>query len=203
MFRIAQGSDTTTQQITISLPTTPTVSDVELCQGDTALAIASVSGLARWRDTSNTVIFNGDTLILTNVNSPQVYYVENVVSNPSQFIGPVNSSIGGGNYHSSGYHGALNFTAFKSFEIVSAWVDADGAGPRTFTLANGINNDGTPPGAGIDQVTVNLVDGPQRIDLNLVVPAAGDYNIGGNNVDLFRNNGGAITRICPWFHDDQ
>ncbi|MDC0230914.1 T9SS-dependent M36 family metallopeptidase, partial [Aureispira] len=185
------GADSTTQQITITLPPSPIVSDLELCVGDTAFVIASVSGVAQWRNTANNIIHNGDTLVVPNIGLIQTYYVENVVGNPSQYIGPVNSSIGGGGYHSSAYHGALNFTATQSFEIVSAWLDADGAGPRTITLASGVNNDGNPPGTGIAQVTLNLVDGPQRVNLNLTVPAAGDYNIGGNNVDLYRNNSGA------------
>ncbi|MCH2023672.1 MAG: T9SS-dependent M36 family metallopeptidase [Saprospiraceae bacterium] len=185
------GSDSTTQQVTITLPPAPVISDVEVCAGDTAFVIASVSGTAQWRNSGNNIIHNGDTLIVPNVTTTETYYVENIVGNPSQYIGPANSSIGGGSYHASGYHGALNFTALQSFEIVSAWVDADGAGPRTLTLASGVNNNGNPPGQGIAQVTLNLVDGPQRVNLNLTVPSAGDYNIGGNNVDLYRNNSGA------------
>ena len=130
-------------------------------------------------------------MVVPNVGSAQTFYVENLVGNPSQYVGPANNNIGGGGYHASAYHGALNFTASQSFEIVSAWVDADGAGPRTITLATGSNTNGASPGAGIAQVTVNLVDGPQRVNLNLMVPAAGNYNIGGNNVDLYRNNSGA------------
>lgn len=186
------GSDSTTQQVTIALPPTPIVADVEVCAGATALIPATVTGTAQWRNTGNNVIYNGDTLTVTNVGTVQTYYVENLVGTPSQTVGPADNNIGAGGYHSSGYHGALNFTATQSFEIVSAWVDADGAGPRTITLASGTNTNGAVPGGNIvDQVTVNLVDGPQRINLNLNVPAAGDYHIGGNNVDLYRNNNGA------------
>ena len=185
------GIDSTTVQITITLPPAPLASDIEVCSGDTAFVSAIATGVAQWRDASNNVIYNGDTLTVPNVNTVQTYYVENLVGTPSQYAGPVNSNIGGGGYHSSAFHGALNFTANKSFEIVSAWVDADGAGPRTITLASGTNTNGNAPGAGIAQVTINMVDGPQRVNLNLMVPAAGNYNIGGNNVDLFRNNSGA------------
>lgn len=187
------GMDSTTQQVTIALPPTPIANDVSVCAGDTAYVPASVTGVAQWKNTANNIVYTGDTLVVPNVGSIQTYYVENAVGAPSQYAGPADGSIGAGGYHASAYHGALNFTANQNFEIVSAWVDADGAGPRTFYLASGVNNDGTPPsGAGIvDQVTVNLVDGIQRINLNLMVPAAGNYNIGGNNVDLFRNSAGA------------
>ncbi len=187
------GMDSTTQQVTIALPPSPIANDIEVCAGDTAYVPVTATGFAQWKNTANNIIYTGDTLVVPNVGSVQTYYVENVVGTPSQYVGPTTGSIGAGNYHASAYHGALNFTANQSFEIASAWVDADGAGPRTFYLASGVNNDGTAPtGAGIvDQVTVNLVDGVQRINLNLMVPAAGNYNIGGNNVDLFRNSGGA------------
>lgn len=186
------GSDSTTQQVTITLPPSPVVADVEVCAGDTAFVPATVTGTAQWKNTANNVIHNGDTLVLPNVGVVQTYYVENLVGSPSQYVGPLDNNIGGGGYHSSAYHGALNFTASQSFEIVSAWVDADGAGPRTFVLANGTNTDGTPPSGNdiVQQVTVNLVNGPQRINLNLMVPAAGNYNIGANNVDLYRNSSG-------------
>lgn len=187
------GMDSMTQQVTIALPPTPIANDVSVCAGDTAYIPVSVTGVAQWKNTANNLVYTGDTLVVPNVGSVQTYYVENAVGAPSQYVGPTNGAIGAGGYHASAYHGALNFTANQNFEIVSAWVDADGAGPRTFYLATGVNNDGTPPsGTGIvDQVTVNLVDGVQRINLNLMVPAAGDYNIGGNNVDLFRNSGGS------------
>lgn len=187
------GMDSTIQQVTITLPPTPIANDIEVCAGDTAYVPAVATGVAQWKNTTNNIVYIGDTLAVPNVGSVQTYYVENAVGAASQYVGPNSGTIGAGGYHASAFHGALNFTANQSFEIVSAWVDADGAGPRTFYLASGVNNDGTPPsGTGIvDQVTINLVDGIQRINLNLMVPAAGNYNIGGNNVDLFRNSGGA------------
>ena len=187
------GMDSTTQQVTIALPPTPVVNNIEVCAGDTAFVPATVTGVAQWKNIANNIVYIGDTLAVPNVGSTQTYYVENAVGAASQYVGPSDNTIGAGGYHASAYHGALNFTANQSFEIVSAWVDADGAGPRTFYLANGTNNDGTPPsGNGIvDQVTVNLADGVQRVNLNLMVPAAGNYNIGGNNVNLYRNSSGA------------
>ena len=187
------GQDSTTQTVTIALPNAPFANDVEVCAGDTAYIPAIASGTARWRNTANTIIYLGDTLTVPNTGAISTYYVENVVAAASVNVGPANNNIGGGGYHGSAYHGALNFTANRSLEIVSAWVDADGAGPRTFVVATGSNTNGTPPGANniVDQITVNLVDGVQRINLNLNVPAAGNYHIGANNADLFRNNTGA------------
>ncbi len=186
------GSDTTTQTISIELPPAPEIDDQEVCLGDNATLEANTTGLAQWRDANNNVIFNGPTFETPNVNSAQSYFVENLEGGPSGYIGPEDPSYAGGSYHVSGYHGALNFTAETGLEIVSVWVNAQGPGERTFTIGNGFNDDGVPPSGNniVDQVTVYLNGGPQRIYLNMTVPVAGEYNIGGNNVNLYRNNDG-------------
>lgn len=187
------GSDSTTQQVTITLPPSPIVADVQVCAGDTAYIPASATGIVQWRNIANNVIYNGDTLVVPNVGSTATYYAENMVGAPSQQVGPVNGNFAGGGYHGNTFHGALNFTANQSLEIVSVWVDADGAGPRTITLASGSNTNGNAPGAAniVQQATVNLVNGPQRVNLNFLVPASGAYNLGCNNADMYRNNAGA------------
>lgn len=187
------GQDSTTRTVTIVLPSAPLAQDVDVCVGDTAYIPAIASGEARWRNTANVIVYSGDTLTVPNTGTISTYYVENVVATASVQVGPLDNNIGAGGYHGSAYHGALNFTANRSLEVVSAWVNADGAGPRTFFIASGTNNNGAVPSAAtiVDQVTVNLVNGPQRINLNLTVPAAGNYNIGANNADLYRNQTGA------------
>lgn len=187
------GGDSITQQVTINLPPSPVTNDVLVCTGDTAFVSTTVTGVAQWRNTANSILFTGNTLVVPNVTAPQTFYVENLVGNPIQYVGPLNPSIGAGGYNASGFHGALNFTASKGFEIASAWVDASGAGPRKIYLASGFNTTGTPPTGGqiVDSITVNLVNGVQRVSLNLMVPDSGDYNIGTNSSNLYRNNSGA------------
>ena len=184
------GSNTTTQQVIIDLPDEPNVNDEFVCIGDNGELIANSTGLSVWRDNQSEIIQEGDTLQVSNVTASQTFTVENVVAAQLGNVGPATAGFGTGGYHNSTYHGALNFTAQQGFEIVSAWVDADGAGPRTISLANGINNTGDAPTQVVDQVVVDLVNGPQVVDLNIIVPQAGDYNIGGNNVGLYRNNTG-------------
>lgn len=187
------GSDSTTRQITINLPPAPIADNLQLCLGDTAYVPATGTGIIYWKDSLNRVIQVGDTLCIPNVGTKQTYYAENGVIFFPMVIGHSNSSILFPSYHSSSYYGALNLTANRSFEILSTWINANGAGPRTFYLTRGINNDGTFPNPDsiINQVTVNLVDGPQIVNLDLIVPEAGNYNIGGSNVDLYRNTSGA------------
>ncbi len=184
------GSSSTTQQVIIDLPDAPNTNDVSVCVGDDADLVASSTGTSVWRDGTNSIVHEGDILSLSNVTSQATYTVENVVAPALGFVGPSDNNFGTGGIHSSTYHGAINFTASQPLEIVSAWVFADGAGPRTFTLGAGENTDGVAPNPYVDQVTVNLVNGGQRVDLNMEVPQAGDYNLGGNSVDLYRNNSG-------------
>ena len=172
------GSSTETQIVVIDLPDAPQVSDVSVCEGDDTDLVASSTGTSIWRNNAGDVILEGDILSLSGVSTSQTYTVENLVAPALGNVGPVNNNFGTGGIHSSTYHGAINFTADQGLEIVSAYVIADGAGPRTFTLAEGENNDGTAPNPFLQQVTVDLVDGPQRVDLNFIVPDAGDYNIG-------------------------
>jgi PKD repeat protein len=186
------GNDTSSQVINISLPPAPVANDVEVCFGSSARIIATGStGQTEWLDVNNNPVATGDTLFRIFVGTPQTYYAQNVVASPSQKVPPIDNNIGTGGIHSSAFHGALNFTAQKGFIIKSAWVNAQGTGPRTFYLGAGSNNNGQLPATIVDQVTVNLVNGIQRVTLNMEVPAAGDYNIGGSNVDLYRNNAGA------------
>lgn len=43
----------------------------------------------------------------------------------------------------------------------------------------------------MDQVTINAVGGPQRVELGLELPGPGNYSLGGTSINLFRNNAGA------------
>lgn len=190
------GIDSTVQQVDIILPPVPVVADVRVCSGTDATLIAETTGQTVWRDSTQSLYFIGDTLILPSVESEQTFYVENLIVQPSEFVGPVDGSFANGGYHGSGYFGAINFTAEQGFNIVSAWVDAESDGNRTFVLGRGTNFDGQVPvgDALVQEVTVFIPAGQHRVDLNIAVPEAGDYCIGAslnNGSRLFRNNGGA------------
>lgn len=184
------GSDTMTQQITITLPPAPIAIGDEVCAGDSAMLVATGTGSIQWKSTSNTIITQGDTLWVPNVGSIQTYYAENLTGTPSQFIGAPDSSIGTGNVDNSAY-AALNFRADQALEIVSTWVYAQGPSVRTFFLASGENTTGTVPTNIVDDVTVFLQSGWQEVQLNLMVPDTGNYNLGGETLNLYANTTGA------------
>ena len=190
------GSDSTTQTVSIVLPAAPTVDELNACSGDSVLATAIGNGSIEWLDLSGNLVATGDTLNLPPLSGPASYLLRDNVTAPPAQVGPLDNSIGAGGYHGTGYHGALNFTAVQGCEILSAWVDADGPGIRSFIVGSGFNTNGaTPTGnAIVDQVTVMLVDGPQRVNLNLSVPGPGDYSLGAsltNATAVYRNSNGA------------
>lgn len=189
------GADSITQTVSIVLPAAPSINTFDACVGNTATITASASGEVVWSDINGNSLGTGDTLTLPGITGSQTVIYQNDITGPAQFIGPPDNTIGPGGYHGTGFHGALNFTAQQACTIVSAWVDAEGQGLRSFIVASGSGSGGTPTGAAIvDQVTVMLQDGPQRITLNLEVPGPGNYHIGatpGANDRLYRNSSGA------------
>lgn len=184
------GSDTMIQQITMTLPPPPITIGDEVCAGDSAILVATGTGSIQWKNTSNTILKQGDTLRVSSVSSIQTYYAENITGTPSQFIGAPDSSIGTGSIDNASY-AALNFRADQPLEIVSAWVYAQGSAFRTFFLASGENTAGAVPTNITDDVTVFLQSGWQEVQLNLVVPDTGNYNLGGETLNLYANSTGA------------
>lgn len=195
----AQGTDTLVKNayITVEKPRVTSVVAAETCPNMTAtLSATNGTGTLQWYDAANNLLTTGATFTSPPLNSTTTYFVEDVVTmTTTDYAGPIDGgTVGSGGYHGGGFTGGVNFTAQQAFDIVSVWVDADGAGNRTIYLydghiANG-NNFNNPI---ISQVTVFIPDGSSRIQLNLQVPAAGDYCLAGNQMDLFRNNNGAAT----------
>ena len=147
-----------------------------------------------WYNGANSLVHVGDTFSTPSLAATTNYQVQNIILTPSLNVGPVNgAAIGAGGYHGSAFYGVINFTAHKDFDLISVWVDADGAGARTFILWDGTiaSGNGVPANTVLQQITVNLVDGGQRVLLNFQVPSSGNYSIGGNNMNLYRNNGSA------------
>lgn len=183
----ALGQDSTTQTITVTLPPTPQVNDIEACAGSTInIPAGNSTGTARWRNDQDSIIHVGNTLTLSNISMIQNYSVEMAELDSIRKVGSTKYLFGAPN---TGYNG-INMLAARPVEIVSAIVNADAPGPATFILAksgNGSNTFGSlPPAADIiEQVTLNLVAGVQRVNLNFALPKAGYYQLGVDGPDLY------------------
>jgi PKD repeat protein len=180
------GADTLTQTVNISLPPLPSVSNTSICSGQTATLNGTASGTIIWYDATGTTALDTTTSFVTpSLTANTDYMAENVIFFPSQYVGVDSAGAqGNGGYHNTGFTGTQNFEAFKAFTLVSAWIDAGSAGPRDIIVWDGA--DGT--GNIVDQVTINVPAGPQRLTLNLEIPGPGNYSIGNASIDLFRNN---------------
>ncbi|MEM9985315.1 MAG: M36 family metallopeptidase, partial [Bacteroidota bacterium] len=183
------GSDTSYKVVNISLPPGPAINDQEICLDNGATVLAPVdSGLFIWYDVAGNVLDTAASLSFPNLTADTMVMVQEIIEAPTQQVGPATAgNVGGGGYHNTGFTGTVNFEAFSGFTLISVWVDAGSSGSRTISLWDG------PDGSGqiIDQVTVNIPQGPGRVTLGLEIPEAGNYSVGGSSIDLYRNNSGA------------
>ena len=99
------------------------------------------------------------------------------------FGGAVDNTIGTGGYFNGNQH--LIFDATKPFKIKSAVVYAQNSNTITFELRD--NNS-----AVIDDTTINVVSGQQRLYFDFDVPIGTDFELGisASNSGLYRNNAG-------------
>ena len=181
------GSDTITQTnyITVtSLAAPTTAQNVTGCVGDpVTLTGTSTSTNLWWYDSAGNFLFDGNSYTTPPLTGNTSYQVQSVSAAAVGNVGPLNATaVGTGGYYTTTAY--LNFNATGAARIVSVWVDNQIAGNKTISIYGGTNGGG----ALIDQVTLNVPAGQQRITLNLDIPAAGTYSIGSSN--FYRNNAG-------------
>ncbi len=186
-----------TAYVVVELPEVSSVNGDMACPNvPMNLSATAPFGDLYWYDGTGAVVNVGNSFTTPGLTATTGYQVRNVVLSPEQTVGPANgTAVGTGGYHGAGgtFNGIINFTAQTGFNLISVLVDAGSVGPRTITLWDGTIPGGTVTAANtvVQQMTVNITTvGLQRIVLNFEVPAAGNYAIGGSDMDLFRNNGG-------------
>lgn len=184
------GGDTLvkTSLISITIPNPPTgVTNGSGCSSDSIVLMATGAGTIGWFDANGNFLSTGNSIKTAPSLSNTTYFARNGTVYPKSNVGPQDGSIGTGGYHGGNFTGTVNFDAQKGITIHSAWTDAGSAGPRTISLWDGYNGNGNV----LQTITVNIPAGASRIDLGFEVPGSGQYSIGLNQADLFRNNQGA------------
>gem|GEM_PF-3241011 len=176
---IGSGTITKVDYITIGSGNLPTVTDGTFCPPGTATLTATGTGNLNWYDSLGTFLFTGPTFTTPTLTQATTYFVENEDIGTVQNVGPQDNSFGGGGYH-GGSAQYLLFTTSQEIVLKSVWADADVAGNRTIELLDANSNL-------INSLTVNVPAGQGRISINWTIPV-GDYQLGGNNMNLFRNN---------------
>jgi len=182
------GSDSTTVSnvVTINRPDAPEGDDDDICPGESGTLIVTSNGENRWYDAplNGTLVHVGDTFVTPVVQQSTAYYVESVIENTAQSVGPANNTFGGGSYYNSYQY--LVFDAHAPFLLESVRVYATGAGERTIQLRDANQNV-------LDEITVDMAGGQEVITLNFDVPVGTDHELGISSTsiaNMFRNNSG-------------
>lgn len=181
-----QCNDTLYRTINLSKADLPDNTTQQGCLGEPAiLTFDNLLGDVTWYDNGNPV-GQGPTFTTPSLTFQRFYQAQQTIPSSLLQAGPSGTDFGGGGYHgSNGFFPALEFDADTNFIIKSVLVDADGAGNRTIEIRQGTSN-----GNAIYSETFSLNDGPQRIELDATIPGPGTYFIGGNGMELYRNNSG-------------
>ncbi len=184
------GKDSTVNVglITITGPAAPvgTNDTVNVNQQATLTATAG-SGTLNWYTAQfgGNYVGSGTSYTTPPLPATTSYWVEDSVPNPTQNVGPPNNSFGGGNNFT--FNQYLIFDVFKPCELVSVLVYASN-GPKNRTVELRDQN-----GTVLQQATINIPNGTQRISLNFSLTPGTDYQLGisqATTPDLFRNNSG-------------
>ncbi|MFT5779880.1 MAG: PKD repeat protein, partial [Crocinitomicaceae bacterium] len=186
------GNDTQTISsfIEVTIPDMPISQDVDACGYDSIVLSATASDLIHWTDLSGNILGTGPDFSVTLGPVSSSYYAVNVVDYPNYNVDPIDTLIGTGGNHNSGFYGAINFDADAALTIYSAKVYSGSTGIRTISLWDSHTSGGGGTAIQVINVDIPFV-GEGRIDLNFEVPGPGQYSIGLNDADLYRNNAGA------------
>jgi Zn-dependent metalloprotease len=188
---VCGGVDTLQKNSFITLnpsPVSPTVNQSAValnCLGN-AQFVATAQDKLEWLDQNDNVIATTDTLNLTQVTSSVTYYARNIDESSPQNVGAIDpDSVGGGGFFNAGNFQGLVFDVFGDVRLKSVWVNANTAGTRDVILRDQNGNV-------LQSVTVNMPAGKSRVTLDMDLEA-GSYQLGGVNMDLFRNNNGGTN----------
>ena len=151
------------------------------------LSVASNSGVVNWYDNASlqNLVGTGNSYITPIINTTTSYFVQSEYEFNIVNGGALDNTIGGGSYFNGNQ--SLIFDVYESCRVISAVVYADNPNTITFELRNDNS-------LVIQDTTITVVSGQQRIYFNFDVPVGSNYQLGiaNNNSGLYRNNSGGI-----------
>lgn len=188
------GTNTVTRNgyVEVKYPEVLSTQGNTVCQDESARlrAYGNWQTNLHWYDSGNNLLYVGTDFNTPLLDTTTTYQVKSVYQSPIIRMGPTDpTAVGATSTTINGGYAALNFTAETDFYLVSVWVEANSAGPRTIELWDGFNGN-TATNTLLESKTINLVGGGQRVALAFEVPAAGNYSLVGANMDLVSNTAG-------------
>lgn len=164
-------------------PATPVCVGDSVCPGMPATLTATGNNIV-WIDSTGIQVGTGNTFITPNLTADATYYAFDQAS----YTGAVNNvgkldTVGAGAYSNSTNY--LLFNVYRQLTLKSVAVHANGAGLRTIQLQDEI-------GIIIQAATINIPNGPSRINLNFEIPPGLNYSLRVSSTlnNLWRNTGG-------------
>lgn len=163
----------------------PVASGTSICTPNSVVLNATGNGIIKWYTQSGGVsIFTGPSYTTPTLSTTTTYYVQSSIDNPLDTVGDTRSNASGAMFTSNTVHG-VNLTCTRPVTLKSAVFNASSAGNRKIFLLNSA-------GDTINQVTVNIPSGVNRVALNLDIPAGNRLKLlVQGTCNLYRNNTGA------------
>ena len=183
------GSDSLIKSayITVNKPADPVGISASRCDSGSVTLSASGGTTLNWYDTSagGNILYTGDTFATPILGATTTYYVQNFIGQASQYVGPVDNTIGGGAYFTNNAYHYLKFDCYTPATLKSVKVFANSEGYRTIELTNSA-------GTLLMDTSVNIPSGQSRVTLDFDIPVGTGLRLGtaGQN-NLWRNNTGA------------
>lgn len=182
------GSDTLTQELSISVNEPPVVTDAYSCTA-AALTLEAAANTSEstlnWHTNTEggTPIATGSSFTTPVLNSSNTYYVQESVLQPASFGGPADQyTLGSGGYHYNDVWGqTFNCTDATLLKSITFFAETN----FSIEIELRDNNNNL-----LDSYTANLVSGSNVLELDFYIPVGNDYIIGinGENQGLWRNN---------------
>lgn len=182
------GADSLTRSayILVNRPNGPVATGAQSCAPAQLDLNASGPGPFLWYDspTSANVIGSGSTFTTPWLNTTTTYYVASNAPPANQYVGPTDNSIGNSQYVFSSTIDYLTFDTYQEVTLLSVWIDAQTTGNKLIFLQDNQGNIISWTG-GVVSTT-----GPQRLAVNLVIPAGTGWRLGGRFMDCASNTSG-------------
>ena len=168
------------------VPGTPTVEDTEI-PAPASTTLEFTGSELHWYDseTAETPVFVGNSYTTDVLTETTTFWVEDVLNHGLETAMGGSSAQSDGQYHNNSNYW-LRFDAYEDLVIESVKVFANGTEDRTVAAIDAAGNI-------LDQVTVNVPDGENVVELGLIVPAGTGHGLRSldGNPQLWRDGQGS------------
>jgi PKD repeat protein len=160
----------------------PIVENIAFCNSGSTELTAIGNGNIKWYQNidSETELHTGSSYTTPILTETTTYYVQSSIENSTDTVGDSRRNTNGAFFTAAPLHGQY-INSQRAGKIKSAIFNSNANKNRTFSLVN-------MQGDTIEQVTVSIPNGINRIDLDINVPIGTYLLLGPANPNLYRNN---------------